>query len=285
MPKKLMKSIVCAALTVLVSCNGTHGILQDASVVAKVGKHRLYRTEVCKFIPPGMSLPDSTNLALQYINTWAAEQLFNDMALAQLPKADLDVEEELEAYRRSLLRYRSEQRYINERLDTVVSEDQMMEYYQNNKSLFRLERPILKVRFIDIYSELPDKAKILEKMASNRPSDVIEVDSVARACAIRYFDRSEEWVDAAELSHEFGVDYGTMLSRMKDSYITISSEDLSDIKVAYVREIKRDGTAPFEFSRPRIKEYILSSRKRALVENLERNLLTEALDREQFIIY
>lgn len=285
MAHKLLKGLILIALAGFASCTNTRNLLQDTAVVARVGRHKLFRADVRKFIPPDVSFSDSTNLALQYINSWAAEQIFNDMALAELPKEDLDVTAELEAYKRSLLRYRYEQHYINDRLDTVVSIAQMREYYLDHQSLFKLERPILKVRFIDIYSEVPDKSGILEKMASNRPSDVLEVDSLARANAIRYFDHSEEWMDAAELAHEFGVDYGTMLSNLKNSYITVTSDEFSDIKVAYVREIKRDGIAPFEFSQPQIKEYILSSRKRALVENLERNLLTEALDREQFVIY
>ena len=43
---------------------------------------------------------------------------------------------------------------------------------------------------------------------------------------------------------------------------------MSDIKTAYVREIKKSGVAPFEYCQERIKEYILSERKRELLVNL-----------------
>ena len=47
-------------------------------------------------------------------------------------KAKKGVDKELEAYRRSLLRYRYEQRYINDRLDTLITPAQLEEYYKSS---------------------------------------------------------------------------------------------------------------------------------------------------------
>ena len=90
------------------------------------------------------------------------------------------------------------------------------------------------------------------------------------------------WTDAAILAREFGTDWETMLSRMKDGYITIEGDD---VRAAYVFDIIRKGMAPMEFCAPVIRDNILSARKRGLLEKLEQDLLTEAQDKKTFVIY
>ncbi len=281
----MRKSFVITILFLLTGCQAIQSFIHDDKVVARVGKHKLYESEVNAYIPSGVSIADSTNLALQYINTWATDIIFSDMAQSQLSKAERDVTAELEAYKRDLLRFRYEQRFIGDRLDTLVTEDQMLDFYEKHKNLFTLDRPILKVRFVDILKNMDKKDQIIRLMSSNKPKDMDEVEGLANKYAIKYFDKSYEWMDAAVLAREFGTDYGQMLAKMNQSYIRMESEDAADIKVAYVREIRRSGVAPFDFCTDRIREYILSGRKHDLLVALEQSLLKGASDEGQFVIY
>lgn len=281
----MRKSFVITILFLLTGCQAIQSFIHDDKVVARVGKHKLYESEVNAYIPSGVSIADSTNLALQYINTWATDIIFSDMAQSQLSKAERDVTAELEAYKRDLLRFRYEQRFIGDRLDTLVTEDQMLDFYEKHKNLFTLDRPILKVRFVDILKNMDKKDQIIRLMSSNKPKDMDEVEGLANKYAIKYFDKSYEWMDAAVLAREFGTDYGQMLAKMNQSYIRMESEDAADIKVAYVREIRRSGVAPFDFCTDRIREYILSGRKHDLLVALEQSLLKGASDDGQFVIY
>ena len=283
--QKTAKTIIVAALTLLTGCQAIQSFIHDDKVVARVGKHKLYQSEVSAYIPSDVSPADSTNLALQYINSWATDLIFSDMAQTQLSKAERDVTAELEAYKRDLLRFRYEQRFIGDRLDTLVTEDQMLTFYEKHKNLFVLDRPIMKVRFVDIYKNVENKDRIIRLLSSNKPKDMEEVQGLANKYAIKYFDKSYEWIDAAVLAREFGTDYGQMLAKMNQSYIRMESEDASDIKVAYVREIRRSGVAPFDFCTERIREYILSGRKHDLLVALEQSLLKGASDDGQFVIY
>ena len=281
----MRKTTIIAILFLLTGCQAIQSFIHDDKVVARVGKHKLYQSEVSAYIPSDVSPADSTNLALQYINSWATDLIFSDMAQTQLSKAERDVTAELEAYKRDLLRFRYEQRFIGDRLDTLVTEDQMLTFYEKHKNLFVLDRPIMKVRFVDIYKNVENKDRIIRLLSSNKPKDMEEVEGLANKYAIRYFDKSYEWMDATVLAREFGTDYGQMLAKMNQSYIRMESEDASDIKVAYVREIRRSGVAPFDFCTERIREYILSGRKHDLLVALEQSLLKGASDDGQFVIY
>ena len=283
--KAKVSILLSILLVLLVSCDAIRDFVHDGDVVAKVGQHKLYLTDLESFIPNGVAPEDSARLADQYIRSWATEQLFIDMASEQLSKSEKDVSKELEAYRNSLLRYRYEQRYVNERLDTTVSRIEIEEYYEGHNDLFVLEIPIFKARFLDIMRDSPNYETIRRKMSSNEYEDIAEADSLAYSSALRYVDWSDRWVDAVALAREFGIDYGTMLSRLSGSFIEVR-EERGDIKVAYILDTRRAGTiAPLDYCEDRIRNIIISTRKQKLLTTLEQDLLDNALSKESFIIF
>jgi len=278
---------VLAALiaSFLPSCKAIQSLIHDGEIVAKLGEHKLYLSDLEKVIPNGTSSEDSLNLANLYIDSWVTDMAFLDMAEQKLSKEEKDVSKELETYRRSLLRYRFEQRYISERLDTAVSSKEVNDYYEAHKENFKLERPILKARFMKIAEDSPNLQKIKKLMSSDEVSDVIAADSVAFNSAQRYVDLSDTWVDAVTLAGDFGVDYVEMLSKRNGKFIEIKDSD-ETLCVAYIADmVKASEIPPVEFCEERIKDIIVSGRKHQLLLTLERDLIEDAKAKENFEIY
>ena len=268
-----------------VSCNAISSLVHDDQVVARVGQKKLYKSEVERFIPNMIPAEDSTRLAEQYINTWAMDLLYLDVAETQLSKEELDVTADLEDFRRSLLKYRYEQRYINDRLDTLITEDQIRQYYTAHADDFELKRPVLKVRFVDVMKDSPNFDAILKMMSSKEYDDIQRADTLAKSTALRWFDSADTWMDAGELAKSFGLDWESMLSHLKGDMIRYEPEDRTDLMAAYVVEIQRKGTAPLEFVSERIRDILMSARKHDLMNSLERDLLQDALESKKFVIY
>ncbi len=269
----------------LASCNAISSLIHDDDVVARVGRTKLYKSEVERFIPNMIPAEDSTRLAEQYINTWAMDLLYLDVAETQLTKEELDVTVDLEDFRRSLLKYRYEQRYINDRLDTLITEDQIRQYYTAHAEDFELKRPVLKVRFVDVMKDSPNIDAILKMMSSMEYDDIQRADTLAKSTALRWFDSADTWMDAGELAKSFGLDWESMLSHLKGDMIRYEPEDRTDLMAAYVVEIQRKGTAPLEFVSERIRDILMSARKHDLMNSLERDLLQDALESKKFVIY
>ena len=277
--------LMTAVIALLVSCQAIRDFVHDGDVVARVGSHKMFLSDLQAMMPSGISPEDSTNLAQQYIRSWASEQLYLDMATEQLSKEEMDVTSELETYRTSLLRYRYEQRYVNERLDTTVSFTEVEEYYTAHKDLFMLDVPILKGRFVDIMEDSPNYDVIIRKMSSVKYDDIAETDSLAYSSALRYLDFADTWTNAVTLAREFGMDYAAMLSKQQNSYIEVH-EDRGDAKIAYILDIRKQGTlAPIEYCEERIRNIIISNRKHKLLSTLEQDLLDDALSKEKLVIY
>lgn len=258
------------------SCEMVSSFLHDGEVVAKVGKHRLYREEVQAIIPAGVSSEDSLSIAQQYINTWASDRVFISTAEEKLSKTDKDLTSELEQYKNALLKYRYEQIYISEHLDTAVSEAQINEYYETHSENLRLSYPIVKARFIRIIPGTITPEKVRKMLVSNDEEMAEELDKVIYSCTDRYNDFGGKWVEITALSHEFSTDYGTVIALMKDSFVQVEDAD-GRICLAYVSDyIKSGKVPPVEFCRDKIVNMIISARKQALLNNLERDLLNEA---------
>ncbi len=282
----MRKTFILVLLPLLLcSCNAISSLIHDDEVVARVGRTKLYKSEVERFIPNMIPAEDSIRLAEQYINTWAMDLLYLDVAETQLSKTELDVTADLEDFRRSLLKYRYEQRYINDRLDTLITDGQISQYYTAHAEDFELKRPILKVRFVDVMKDSPNVDAILKMMSSKEYDDIQRADTLAKSTALRWFDSSETWMDASELAKSFGLDWESMLSHLKGDMIRYEPEDRTDLMAAYVVEIQRKGTAPLEFVSERIRDILMSARKHDLMSSLERDLLENALESKKFVIY
>ena len=273
------------AVPALCSCHAITALIHDDEVVARVGEQKLYLSELLRYIPDYVSSEDSASLAGQYINAWARDQIVMQVASETLSPSEMDVSAELEDYRKSLIKYRYEQHYVNERLDTLVTASQVEAYYKANQDEFVLERPVLKVRFVNIMKDSQSKETILKMMSSSAYSDIERADTLAHSAALRYFDSSDTWIDAAVLSKEFGTDWVSMMDALKGDFIKMEPEDRGNLMAAYVCDIVRSGIAPLDFCEGSIRNIILSSRKHELLESLERDLLKDAVDNDQFVTY
>ncbi len=278
-------AILGIVLPALMSCRAISSFFSDDETVAEVGTVKLYRSELNAVIPKGMATEDSTRMARQYINAWALDQVFLVLAEQQLSKSEKDVSKELEDYRKSLLKYRYEQLYVNERLDTSVSEDRVEEYFAANANKFELHRPVVKARYLRIASDSPALAKLRKKMSSDQVQDLVEADSLAYSSALKFTTWGNSWIDVASLAMEFGTDYVSMMASIKGGWIEMT-DSTGVMNLAFVSEMVRAGeTAPLEYCETRIRDMIISARKQSLITGLEQDLLRDAREKGQFVIF
>ncbi len=277
-------AVIVIVLSAFVSCRAISSFLSNDEAVAEVGSEKLYRSELNVLIPKDISPEDSARLARRYINTWALDQVFLNIAEEQLSKSEQDVTKELEDYRKSLLKFKYEQLYVNERLDTAVSEDMVEEYYAKNMEKFKLQRPLVKARYLKIAEDSPTLRKIRGKMSSDEAQDLVDADSLAYSSALKFATWGNSWIDIVTLAREFPMDHVSLTMAMKDGWVEMT-DTTGILNLAYISEIIREGrTAPVEYCTPEIKDMIISARKQALVTSLEQDLLNDARQTGQFVI-
>jgi len=269
-------SAIASVLLMSVSCEMISNLLHDDEVVAKVGRNKLYRGDVESLIPEGIASEDSLAIAQQYINTWAADLVFQDVAQQKLSKSEKNLTKEIEQYTNALLKYRYEQLYINERLDTAMTDTEVNEYYEAHKETFKLNYPIVKARFIRLIPNSINTEVVRKKISSDDPDDQVEFDNIVYSYAEKYNDFGGRWVEITSLAREFGTDYGTVIAQMSGSFVEMKDAD-GRVSLAYISNYLRSGNIPpVEFCHDKIENVIISVRKQALLNDLERDLLEEA---------
>ena len=116
-------------------------------------------------------------------------------------------------------------------------------------------------------------------------NDLVEADSLAFSSAIKFTTWSDSWIDAAVLAREYQMDYSEVLSKMTKGWIE-AVDTTGHMKLTFVSEMMVKGmVAPMEFCEEKIKDIIISARKQSLIMNLEQDLLKDARENGQYIIY
>ena len=275
--------LIITFLAAISSCR-LYDRLFKGDVVARAGRDVLYESDVEALNITGFSAEDSARIVERYIMSWAKNRLLLDMAESQLSKADRDVEAQLEEYRQQLLVYRYEQKYVEQRLDTVVSEQEYLDFYEANPASFTTHVPLMKGRYIKMSDNSPNLNPVKSLYRSRIEEDMDRLEQLCYTSAEKYYF-FEDWVGLDAVVEGTGLDVQE-LARVLENRSYLEKDFLGYTYLISVDDYVPAGSlAPYEYCRERIRNHILNRRKQALVTSLERNLLNDAIVAEKFIIY
>lgn len=278
-----MSRLICSLLIVtgfLTACQNT----EKNRPVARVYDKYLYESDLQNIFLSNVSKEDSTLIAKAYIDKWIQTQLLLKQAENNLNDRDKNVARQLEDYRASLLIHKFEQEYINQKLDTLVKESEVEQYYYSNKQNFVLTEPIVKALFIKLRKEAPQTPKIREIYRSTRQEDIQLLDNLAYQAAIYYDFFNDQWVPFSVIIKQLPYSVGDYNQVFAKQFLEM--EDGSFIYLVALRDIKEQGEiAPLDYIVNDIKQLIVNSRKQDLIDQLERNLIVKAKDERNFEIY
>ena len=180
--------------------------LSKGEKVAQVGGVVLYKSDLEKVLPSGISKEDSIAFATQYINSWAMKQLMLLKAQDELPKAEKELAQLLEDYKAQLLAFRYENLFIEERLDTIVSVLEREEYYNSHLNIFLEKDGLVKGRLAKMHNSSPSLLSI-KRLATKRDIESIEeFADIAYNSSFKYLDFFDTWMDLKLISKEIGID-------------------------------------------------------------------------------
>lgn len=274
------------AVILLVSSCGTFFSHYGDRRVAAIGRDVLYESEVARLLPEGVSPQDSAVMVRQYADTWALSKLLLLKAEKELSKADADVSGLVEDYRRNLLGFRYEKAYVESKLDTVVSEDEICQYHQEHPANFVFPYSIVKARVVKISTKSPYYEMIRDGFEAEQGAQLTELVKLCKSYAERYADFSGRWVPAATVARELGEETSSFESRIASGSLFEIKSDESMVYLLYIIDrVAPDELSPVEYVSDAIKETIINKRKQALLSEMEQELLSDARNDGKLIIY
>ena len=163
--KKLGVLFGIAFLALLAGCDYFKKSSKEVVVAECYGKY-LYESDLKGIVPEGASVMDSIQRVSTFIDSWIKRQVLIHQAENNLNKEALNLDKQMEEYRNSLVIYAYESQLINQKLDTVVSEDEIAEYYEQNKEDFQLRNTMVRVVYV-ILDEDSNEWGIFKKLLSD----------------------------------------------------------------------------------------------------------------------
>lgn len=255
-------------LTTQISCS-------KQSVLAKVNDHELLRSEA-EFIMEEMGYnPKSPEDVKTFVDTWVEAQLLTD----ELIQSNHE-QVELAVYRTSMFKGEISEFYLvqellDQKMDTSVSESEMLTYYKNNLKEFELNDFIVKALYIKVQNS-SDKISALKRLyLLKKDKDLQQVESIAKLYAEDFYFDNQNWVFADDILKRIPV-----RSLNKESLVLNRTKTyLSDEKFTYflnVLDVKlKNDPPPFEFVKDQIRNRILNQREGDLRKSIKVDLLKQ----------
>ena len=284
-----MRSIIYILICfILVSCNSGKSDAEPASkTIARAGNESLSLDEYKENYISIESVNDSTILAKRSIESWAIESLFYQEAMTKLNADEIDIDKQIEAYKKSLVNYIYQTKLIEANLDTNISLPEIEQYYSEHEGNFILKENIVKVN----YFKIPVKASGLEKIKrllrsyAYVPKDIEQLKNLCMQNAENFFMNDSTWLFLEDVKKEipklrdqpdFNLSQGRVVEFTDDLYYYYLK--IKEVKV-------KNGLSPLNFEKQNIKNFIINKKKTELINQYKVQLLEKAKAEKQFELY
>ena len=254
--------------------------------VAKVGSSILYQADLAGIVPKEINPQDSADLVSRYVNSWIKKQLLIAEASEKINFDKASIERKVLDYRYALMVHEYKKFYVGNKLDTIVTEEEVLNYYQNNKDNFQLKQNIIRGYFITVSKDAPKINQLKKLINSDKPKDFKELKSYCFRFAENYFLEDSVWINFDEAIRNtpfVGVTNKVDFLR-SNKYVEDSNEE--KLYFLRIKEYKiSDQISPLEFVRSDIKQIILNKRKVAIANQLEEEVFEKAKSSNKYEIY
>ncbi|MCX6330288.1 MAG: hypothetical protein NTZ85_12365 [Bacteroidia bacterium] len=268
-----------------VSCKNSNNT-EKRVAIAKAGDEVLYLDQIPKLIFPGTSKADSTVIVQNYINKWAKKELMFMKAEENLsPELKADIDNQLEEARANLVIYQYQRQMILERMDTLLTDSEMENYYSANEKSFLLNSNIVKALFIKLPVETPNIDKIKTLARSNEQNDLQQLEAICYQFAEKFDDFDEAWVPLDRISVELPEEINNEENFLRRTTF-FESSDSTWLYFVTIRDYRlRSTLAPYEYVKDDIKRILWNSRRIEFIQSLENGIYNDALKENKFKIF
>ncbi|MBN1198320.1 MAG: hypothetical protein JXA23_03135 [Bacteroidales bacterium] len=278
-----MKYSLFILLVALASCSYLHK--ENDRQLARVDDDYLYESDLLGMVTPGTSATDSMNLTRNYIDSWIKKKILIHQAEKNLTADQLDFSKELEDYRNSLVVYAYENMLVTQRLDTIVSDEEIESYYQENQPNFLLKNNIVRLSYVKIPANSKQSRMIRRYFYSDDPGDKEKLADLCDKDFTHYYLDDQTWLIFDDVLKEIPIK-----TYNQEEFLRFRRNfEMQDSLYLYLIRILdfkiKESTSPLQFEKQRIKSILLNKRKLALINKMREDVYNDALKKNTIETY
>lgn len=278
--------IVCISLLCLSSCEllNRNNKPNGDEIVARVFDTYLEKSELEAIIPMGSDSVDSTILASNYVKNWIETQLLVNRAKLNLKANQLNFEDQLNEYKNNLIIYAYEQALVDQKLDTLITDQEIKEYYTANSQNFELKDYVLKSSWIKVDKTAPKIKKIIEAIKSTDEKDLKFLEDYC----YQFADQCQldgQWIYYNEFIKTIPIET-ISVEKFLEANKSFQIEAEKFLYVVHIHEYQlKNSISPLELEVSRVKNIILNKRKIQLLSSIRDGLLEEGIAKNNVEYY
>jgi len=272
-------------VTALFSCARHKEVEQkpEPKLLAQVFDYKLYYDDVKDLLQKYTDPADSIQQVRTLTDHWVRDRLLLVEAEKNFPK-EANMNKLLEDYRQSLLRHFFEQHVIEERLDTVITEQDLLQYYEANKEQHRLEAGILRGYYFKIKKPQTRNDKIMTWWRTFPQEHYAEVLDYANKHAKTNWSDTTIWYETNKLIQLFPE--GTLSETSVRSNRSVVRADQDYYYLFYPLEVyNKQDIAPLDRIREQAARYIIHQRELELLDRIKKEIYDRDIQNERVQIY
>lgn len=260
------------------------------NVIARVNDHFLTLDELKENLPKQINADDSTVFAKNFIRNWATDKLLLDRAKLNLP-------EEQQAHFRNLAQKYEEQLFkkaykdaiVERELEGEIDSDSVANYYEHNKTNFKLNEDLIKLRYLQVDKKINGFKNIKEKFRRFNAEDKKNLGNRSLEFKSMILNDST-WVRSVDIIDEFtkkdSLNLRTEAFFKSDNFIELETKNGNDVFLIFVKDVlKRNSEAPLSYVRPTIEQILLNKKKTEVSKNIEKEITKDATKNNEFEVY
>lgn len=277
--------ITFLSIAALAGCNLFNIDQERGEPLARAYDAYLYQEDVQGIFPDGLTPEDSLLFLENFIYKWGKQQLILQKASFNLAESEQDFDILVEEYRNDLVRFTYQQSYVNEHLDTSITEEEIQEYYEKNPQNFELKENILQADYVILDGETPDLKKVKRWFLSYKEKDEERFSEYALNYGMVHILNDTNWIPFEEVARTVPIKtYNQQQFLQKNKKVVI--EDSLNVYFLNIRAFKiKDDVSPLPYVKQTVKSILLNRRKLDLIDKMEMDIFDDAYEKKDFEVY
>jgi len=279
-------------LCALFSCDYLQSLREkDAPVeepIARVYNKMLYPKDLKGIVPVRTNAEDSSNMVQRFVDAWVKKQMMQHVAEQNTDLDQAEITRRMEDYKYDLLVYAYEKQLIQQKLDTVVTKAQILEYYEENKANFELRQNIVKGFFLKVPKDAR-RVVVLKRWLANSDisKNIDEIREYAVNSSSSYHLGDSSWIDFDDLiiNTPFTTELPNKIQTLRNQKFLETSDDTYLYFVRILEYKISSETSPLEFVKEQIADIILNKRRIELRKKHEDEILKQAKQDDNYEIF
>jgi hypothetical protein len=256
------------------------------SSLARIQDNYLYFDDIKNMMPKNMSKEDSLIYIKNQVFKWAKNHILYEKALINLDKNEQEELLELvQSYKNDLLSHYYQEKIVKALMDTLILDKEIKDYYDTNKSNFKLNQDLVKGRYLKIKSDNYNMNDVIKRFKRFNDNDISFLDSISLQFTSFYFNDSI-WVNKNTFFNRLPEINNYIKNRIIKNSLFYQLEDSLELYLIKInRSIFRNDLAPIEFIRPTLKQVLLNKQKLEFISKFEKDLIDDAIQQKDFEFY